>query len=86
MTSIAFEASGKVRCSSTEELAEADKETAILGYVHGTMEDGRPYWAYVAIIPSKYREFHALTAARKAMVIGNYGTVVAAGFESRPQP
>jgi hypothetical protein len=86
MTSIAFEASGRVKCHSAEELAEADKEMAILGYVHGTMEDGRPYYAYVAIKPSKYKEFHALTTARKAMVIGHYGTVVAAGLQSEPPP
>ncbi len=84
MTSIAFEASGKVKHSSVEELAQADQETAILSYVHGTMEDGRPYYAYVAVKPSKYRDFHAMTAAMRPMVIGDYGTVVAAGFESEP--
>ena len=84
MTKIAFESSGKVKVSSPEALVEADNDMAILGYVHGTMEDGRPYYAYVAIIPSRYREFHALTAAKKAMVIGQYGTVIAAGFESEP--
>jgi hypothetical protein len=86
MTSIEFEASGKVKRPSGEELAQADEEMAVLSYVHGTMEDGRPYYAYVAIKPSRYREFHALTAARKAMVIGDYGTVIAAGFESEPPP
>jgi hypothetical protein len=84
MTAIAFESSGKVKHPSAENLAEADKDLYILGYVHGTMEDGRSYYAYVAIIPSKYREFHAMTAAKKAMVIGQYGTVIAAGFESEP--
>ena len=84
MTSIAFDSSGKVKHSSADELAQADQNTAILSYVHGTMEDGRPYYAYVAVKPSKYREFHALTAAKKAMVIGEYGTVVAAGFELEP--
>ena len=87
MVAIAFDSSGKVKPSSPEELAEADKNTYILCYVHGTMEeDGRPYYAYVAIVPSKYREFHALTAARKTMVIGDYGTVVAADFEFEPPP
>ena len=86
MTAIAFEASGKVKSPSADELAEADKGSAILGYVDGTMEDGRPYYAFVAIIPSKYQEFHALTAAKKPMVIGKYGTVFAAGFESQPPP
>ena len=84
MTKVAFDSSGKVKLSSPEALAEADNDMAILGYVHGTMEDGRPYYAYVAIIPSRYREFYALTAIKKAMVIGQYGTVIAAGFESQP--
>ena len=84
MSAIAFEPTGKVKHPSVEDLAQADKDLAILGYVHGTMDDGRPYYAYVAILPSKYREFHALSAAKKAMVIGNYGTVIAAGFEFEP--
>lgn len=84
MTTISFESSGKVKSSSPEALAAADSDMAVLGYVHGTMEDGRQYYAYVAIKPSKYREFYALTAAKKAMVIGQYGTVLAAGFDSQP--
>ena len=86
MTAIAFDSSGKVKHSSAEELAVADQNTAIVSYVYGTMDDGRPYWAYVAIKPSMYREFHAITASTKAMVIGDYGTVIAAGFESEPPP
>lgn len=85
-TEILFEPSGKVMRPSTNDLQQADQDTVILGYLHGDMNDGRPYYAYVAIQPSKYSELHALTAARKSIVIGNYGTVIAAGFNSEPPP
>jgi len=84
MVSIAFDSSGQVKQPSPEELAKTDQTKAILSYIHGTMDDGRPYWAYVAVRPSKYQEFYVLTVSMKPMVIGNYGTVVAAGFESTP--
>jgi len=83
---ISFTSTGQVKEPTAEELAKADEDTAILGYVHGTMGDGRPYYAYVAIRPSRYREFHALTASQRALVIGDYGTVLAAGFEPQAPP
>jgi hypothetical protein len=86
MTEFVFDTSGRVQQPSPEALAQADEDLAILGFVHGAMEDGRPYYAYVAIKPSQFREFHALTTAKKAMVIGEYGTVIAAGFEFEPPP
>jgi len=82
--SFTFESGGKVKLPSDEELAKADGETAILAYSNGTTEDGRPYYAYVAVKPSKYKEFYALTAARQALVIAEYGSVIRGGFEKEP--
>ncbi|HEV3263389.1 MAG TPA: DUF2610 domain-containing protein [Gemmataceae bacterium] len=76
-----FDKSGKVKAPTAAELQVADADSFILGFVHGTMEDGRPYWAYVAIKPSKYREFYDATSERRPMVIGDYGKVVRAGFD-----
>ena len=82
--SFAFEGAGKVKLSSGEELAKADQETAILAYTSGTTDDDRPYYAYVAVKPSKYQEFYALTSAKQALVIAEYGTIICGGFEEKP--
>src|SRR5579884_2861923 len=68
---------------TAEELLEADKSTIILGYVDG-MSDGQPFWAYVAIKPSKYAEFHAKTSARQHLIIEDYGTIIASGYDLAP--
>jgi len=86
MTSFAFEASGRLKPPSAGELAEADEKDSILAYTRGTMEDGTPYYAYVAVKPSKYQEFHARTVERRTMVLGDYGKVIAAGFEPEAPP
>jgi len=86
MTSFAFEASGRLKPPSAEELAEADEKDSILAYTRGTMADGTPYYAYVEVKPSKYQEFHAMTVARRTMVIGDYGKVIAAAFEAEAPP
>lgn len=82
----AFESSGELKQPTPEELAEADKQSAILVYSHGMAGDGRPYYAYVAIRPSKYTEFHAASAAGQSLLLSEYGTVVAGGFADRPPP
>ena len=69
---------------TAEELAEADKDSAILCYTDGRMEDGRPYYAYVAVKPSKYLAFKALTAAGGGLTLADYGDVIAGDFEAKP--
>jgi hypothetical protein len=81
-----FDASGKVQASTEEELAVADETTVILGYINGTLADGRPYYAYVAITPSKYREFYELTAARQPLTIEDYGSIIMFGYDYAPPP
>ena len=83
MTVFNFEPSGKLKLPSQEELLKADNDAAILTYSHGTM-DGNPYWAYVAVKPSKYREFSRRSAARESLVFKDYGTVLAGGFAASP--
>jgi hypothetical protein len=81
-----FDNSGKVKVSTDEELAVADETSVILGYINGTLADGRPYYAYVAITPSKYREFYELTAARKPLTIEDYGSIIMFGYDNAPPP
>lgn len=86
MTSFDFESSGKLQLPSQGELLSADEDSAILAYSHGTVEDGRDYWAYIAIKPSLYRSFYKLSAARQTLALDEYGTVLAAGFTKEPPP
>ena len=48
------------------------------------MEDGRPYYAYIAVRPSMYKEFKEITDAGEGLTLGEYGEVIAAGFEAKP--
>jgi hypothetical protein len=79
-----FDSSGKLARSSQEELQQADATTAIIAYTNGTMADGRPYYAYLSVKPSKYREFYELSSARQSIVLNNYGKIIVSGFASTP--
>lgn len=51
---------------SPEELAEADKNSAVIVLVKGKRKSGQPFYAYVAVPPSK------LLAFKEAEKKGNY--------------
>jgi hypothetical protein len=86
MISFAFEPSGRAKQPTIEELATADEQVRIITYTPGTMADGNPCYAYVAVKPSKFQQFRALTAAKTPFILNDYGTVVAAGFGTLPAP
>jgi len=86
MGTFVFEASGKLVPPTVEELAEADREAAVLCYTTGEMNDGRHYYAYIAVIPSRYREFMQKTTAREIITLGDYGTVIVADFQTEAPP
>ena len=86
MATSMFKPSGELMPPTAEELAEADKDAAILCYTNGLLEDGRPYYAYIAVKPSKYQEFKKLTDARMGLTLGDYGEVIAGNFEASPPP
>jgi hypothetical protein len=79
-----FDNQGRVREPSMDEYALADEDTKILSYTHGTTQDGRPFYAYVAVYPSKYKEFHRMTATKEPFAIEDYGTIVEGAFEVAP--
>jgi len=62
------------------ELAAADSHSAIIVLDQGSMKTGRPYWAYLAVTPSKYKEFIEATKARKPIRHKDYGKVLKHGF------
>ena len=85
MTAFDFEPSGKMKLPSLQELLNADQDTAILAYSYG-MLDGAPYWAYVAVKPSKYHEFYRRANAKESFLLSDYGTVLASGMSGSPPP
>jgi len=85
-TTFQFQASGKIKLPPDEELTKLDGDNAILAYTSGKMQDGRPYYAYIAVRPSLYKKFRQLTAARQTIILRDYGEVLEAGFASSPPP
>jgi hypothetical protein len=81
---IDFDENGNVIEPSAAEYALADKDTKILSYTHGVTEDGKPFYAFVEVYPSKYKEFHRKTAAKEPFVIHEYGTIVEGAYEAAP--
>ena len=79
-----FDSSGKLARASHEELKQADATAAIIAYTTGTMADGRPYYAYLSVKPSKYREFYELSSARQSIVLNDYGKIIVSGFAASP--
>jgi len=79
-----FEKSGKLKKYTAEELAEADKTSSMLALDQGMLEDGKtPYWAYIAVKPSKFEEFIKITAARQKMNLADYGEILEYGFDAQ---
>lgn len=79
-----FDDAGKLKDLSPEQLAEADATSEIITFTNGTLEDDTPYWAYLAVPPSRYAEFLARTTAREALVLTEYGRVLECGLEESP--
>ena len=84
MAALAFKSSGELLPPTEEELVEADKDCYILCYTDGMMPDGRPYYAYIAVKPSKYLEFKKITDAGDGLTLADYGEVIAGDFETKP--
>jgi hypothetical protein len=84
MTAFVFEASGRVTLPSQEELVAADETSAIIALSQGKLSDGSPYYAYIAIKPSLYREFCARTKAGDALTLSDYGTIITIGYDAEP--
>jgi hypothetical protein len=84
MTTFEFDSSGKLIPPNAAELTAADDAVGILAYSSGMLEDGRPYYAYIAVKPSRYSEFYDLSAAGRKFVLSDYGKILASGFEKSP--
>jgi len=79
-----FDASGKLKDSTAEELANADLTSAIISLSTGIQSDGTPYYVYLAVPPSKYAEFYRMSKERQTFNLENYGVILAGGPEASP--
>lgn len=84
MQQFQFDTSGNIKVPSEQDLQKADKGAVIIAYTHGTTESGRPYYAYIAVKPSKYREFCERSERRNSIRLSDYGKIIVHGFESKP--
>jgi len=64
-----------------EELAAADKDSAVIVCDYGTSADGRPYWVYLAVKPSMYKQFLKETAAHRPISFEEYGEILKYGYD-----
>lgn len=76
-----FDKSGNIQELTKEELVEADKNSSVLIKNTGKLSDGTPYWAYIAVRPSKYKEFIQATKAQLPICLTEYGVILECGFE-----
>jgi hypothetical protein len=70
----------------TDEKSKADDLTRIIVLVYGMLENGQPFWVYVAIKPSKYQPF---LAAQKEGALDLYkfdafGEIIVSGQGKAP--
>ncbi len=84
MMQYSFEESGALKNPSYDEMKELDKDTAIIAFTNGHLDDAMPYYAYIAVKPSRYQEFYQMTKNRQTMIMGEYGTILMCGTTLTP--
>jgi hypothetical protein len=75
-----FEQSGALKMLTAEELATADEHSSVIVLDRGMAEDGKTYWAYVAVKPSQYGAFMRASAARQTIRLSDYGKILKWGM------
>lgn len=78
-----FEINGTLKAMTAEELAAADADSTVIERDHGVLEDGTPYWAYIAVKPSKYKDFKRLTSQHAPINLSDYGNILKYGFDKQ---
>jgi hypothetical protein len=74
-----FETSGKLKQLTDAELASTDAESAFIVYDDGILADGSHFWLYIAVKPSKYRDFMDKTKRREMINYPDYGDIIKFG-------
>ncbi|MBL1147326.1 MAG: hypothetical protein HND56_09300 [Pseudomonadota bacterium] len=63
---------------------QADEKYGLIEFCNGRDQNGRLYWAYLTLFPSKYREFKARAAAGESFHLLDYGEELASGWGKHP--
>lgn len=63
---------------------QADEKYGLIEFCNGRDASGRLYWAYLTLLPSKYREFKARAAAGESFRLLDYGEELASGWGKHP--
>lgn len=66
---------------TSQTLVAEDKDSYIIVYDRGLSDGERPYWAYIAVRPSKYEKFITCVAERKSIHFTDYGDILRFGFD-----
>lgn len=65
------------------ELSATDANSAVIVRDQGILENGRPYWIYIAVKPSMYQKYLRAVAERRMVRFDEYGAILKYGFEMR---
>jgi hypothetical protein len=77
-----FDSFGNLKTRSMQELASIeDDSNAVIVLSQRTARDGRPYWAYIAVRPSRYADYMRAAKAHETVIFSDYGTVLQYGFD-----
>lgn len=81
MTSgFSFDESGRIKPPSPEQMESMENDSSVIVLSRGRLEDDQPYWAYVAIRPSRFADFMRVSEAGRVVALEDYGTVVRHGL------
>jgi hypothetical protein len=78
-----FDAFGNLKTNTLQEIATMESDSdAVIVFDHGSTDDGRPWWAYIAVRPSRYDEYLLARKGHQAILLSDYGTVLKYGFNA----
>ena len=69
---------------SEKELLEADKKTGLVHLMCGKTGDGKDFYAYINVLPSRYEDFLLISRAREQMNLSEFGEILESGFGREP--
>lgn len=61
---------------SKEDFKEADSKVGIVEICSLTTEDGKDFYAYISIKPSKYEEYRRVNENRETVDLNEYGRIL----------
>lgn len=75
----------KPALAPADELREAvDSAVEIIVLVRGTLADGRAFWAYASMPPSRYPAYKAMETAGQSYRLEDWGTILRHGLGEEP--